>query len=203
MNKFTNLKSICISVREENIDTDQIVPARFLKITKREGFGQYLFYDWRFDKFGKPKKSVFNDPAYKKSEVLVAGNNFGCGSSREHAVWALLDFDLPAGRQGFKVVVSSSFGDIFYSNALKNGLLPVIISPRELTIMLKILDEKKLAVVGVDLLKQEIKIEKKVFHFPIDSFRKSCLLKGVDELGYILSFEKKIMKFEKNRTLNI
>lgn len=212
MHKFAKLTSRCIPIRTENIDTDQIVPARFLKITSREGFGKYLFYDWRFDKNGKPKNNpYFHDLIDESKKILVAGNNFGCGSSREHAVWALQDF-------GFEAVVSSSFGDIFYNNALKNGLLPVIINQAELKHLFKIIEMNPKQKITIDLAKQIIiyraepvsglKSDKKtrkqvqnvssyVLHFPIDSFRKTCLIKGVDELGYILSFEEKINKFEK------
>ncbi|MBI2617321.1 3-isopropylmalate dehydratase small subunit [Candidatus Gottesmanbacteria bacterium] len=196
MKKFHKLFSTCLPVREENIDTDQIVPARFLKVTSREGFGTYLFYDWRFDKsFGGAQdksntKCVFNNPKYKGAKILVAGNNFGCGSSREHAAWAIAEY-------GFRVVVSSSFGDIFYNNALKNGLLPISVKPKELEILFQIIEKKSQTEITVDLKKQKIH----TFHFPIDSFRKTCLLKGVDELGYILSHEGKIKQFEQRQNI--
>lgn len=183
-----------LPVREENIDTDQIVPARFLKITTKDGFGKYMFHDWRFDKsFGKAqdalkKECVFNNPMYKKAKILIAGNNFGCGSSREHAVWAI-------GEYGFCIVVSSSFGDIFYTNALKNGLLPVVIKPKELEILFQISEKNPETKISVDLKEQKIH----TFHFSIDAFRKTCLLKRVDELGYILSFDKHIKKFEQKQ----
>jgi 3-isopropylmalate/(R)-2-methylmalate dehydratase small subunit len=252
-------------IKTENIDTDQIIPARFLKTTKREGLGGYLFYDWRFDKNGNPKNNPYfhgsihesvktprpkgrgflkveSDTPYRKPQIaihprtnspglsgtgvkiLVVGNNFGCGSSREHAVWALKDF-------GFEVIISSSFGDIFYSNALKNGLLAIVLKPEELGIFFRIIGGKPRTKITVNLYRQTLTchaelvsasksltketlkpirqaqgpeyIEGRVqgdknpiLHFSIDPFRKACLLKGIDELGYILSFKKEIKSFE-------
>lgn len=194
MKKFVSFESTMLPIREENVDTDQIVPARFLKITTRDGFGKYMFHDWRFDKsFGKAqdalkKGCVFNNPMYKKAKILLAGNNFGCGSSREHAAWAIAEY-------GFRVVVSSSFGDIFYNNALKNGLLPIVVQPKELETLFQISEKNPKKKIMVDLGKQKIH----TFRFPIDAFGKTCLLKGVDELGYILSFEDQIKKFEQKQ----
>lgn len=181
MNKFTKVTSTGFPIKTENIDTDQIIPARFLKTTQKEGLGKYLFYDKSFD---------LNDCT---SKILIAGNNFGCGSSREHAVWAIMDF-------GFRVVISSSFGDIFYNNALKNGLLPAILKPAQLNKLFRIVENKPKTKITVDLEKQQIttyKEELLILHFPIDSFRKTCLSNGVDELGYILSFQEKIREFER------
>ena len=192
MKKFTKLSSTSLSIRTENIDTDQIIPARFSKTTEKTGLGKYLFYNWRYDANGKQNKNTdFNDLNYQSRKILVAGNNFGCGSSREHAVWALQDF-------GFKVLISSSFGDIFYSNALKNSLLPVVLKPQQLGELIDIVELKPVTVVSIDLQKQEVVIpsHSKVYQFPIDTFQKTCLLKGVDELGYILSHEDKIRTFE-------
>jgi len=198
MKQFSKITSVCFAIETENIDTDQIVPARFLKITAREGFGKYLFYDWRFDQSGKPKKNkYFNYSNNRSVKILVVGNNFGCGSSREHAVWAILDY-------GFKVVISSSFGDIFYNNALKNGLLPVILKPTELNKLFRTIGKKPNTKITVDLKNQKISIDKNyVFTFPIDNFRKTCLLNGVDELGYILSHGEKINSFEMKHKIYI
>lgn len=218
MNKFTMATSICLPIRTENIDTDQIIPARFLKTTSREGLGQFLFYNWRFDENGIPKSARFDDSNHSSINILIAGNNFGCGSSREHAVWALMDY-------GFSVIVSSSFGDIFYNNSLKNGLLPVILSHKELDQLFDIVENNPSINITVDLERQLVicqaelvsvsngktkKTLKRVqgdnttsFHFLIDAFRKTCLLKGVDELGYIQAFENKIKEFEKNHRLFI
>lgn len=186
MKKFETISSLCLTIETENIDTDRIVPARFLKITKRDGFGKYLFHDW----------SSFRGLTHKAKKILVAGNNFGCGSSREHAVWAILDF-------GFKVVISSSFGDIFYNNSLKNGLLPIVLKPTELKRLFQVIGKEPQTQVTVDLGKQKLYFNNYKFSFPIDSFRKTCLLKGVGELGYILSFENKIKDFEKTHQIFI
>ncbi|MBI3379601.1 3-isopropylmalate dehydratase small subunit [Candidatus Gottesmanbacteria bacterium] len=198
MKKFTKIASTCLPIETENIDTDQIVPARFLKITTREGFGKYLFYDWRFDKNGKPKENKYFDYSNNRSiKILVAGNNFGCGSSREHAVWALQDF-------GFETIISSSFGDIFYNNCLKNALLPVVLKPVELNKLFKILEKNSKTKITIDLIDQEVIVgDNYIFSFPIDNFRKTCLLKGVDELGYIFSHEKNISAFERRHQIFI
>ncbi len=186
MKKFAEFTSTCINIKTENIDTDQIVPARFLKITKREGFGKYLFHDWKVNRFDYSNN--------RSANILVAGNNFGCGSSREHAVWALMDF-------GFKVVISSSFGDIFYNNSLKNGLLLIILTPSELKKLFKIIEKNPNTKLLVNLISQSVFCNNIIFHFPIDSFRKTCLINGVDELGYILAQEDKIRSFEMNHKI--
>lgn len=197
MKKFHTITSTCSFIKTENIDTDQIVPARFLRLTTREGYGKYLFYDWRFDQKGKSKKKDYIDGSINQSsKIMIAGNNFGCGSSREHAVWAITDF-------GFEVVISSSFGDIFYSNSLKNGLLPVVLKQSELDKLFKIIGKNPKQKMTTDLKKQQVIIGNLVFHFLIDSFRKKCLLQGVDELGYILTMEKKIEEYEKNHLSSI
>lgn len=192
MQQFITITSTCLPIRTENIDTDQIIPARFLKTTSRKGLGKFLFYDWRFDEKGKPKKSHFHELNHESVKILLVGDNFGTGSSREHAVWALLDY-------GFKVIISSSFGDIFYSNSLKNGLLPIVVSASELEKLLSFIVKNPHTIMIVDLENQRLVVPtmEKTFDFAIDPFRKSCLLKGVDELGYILSFEKQINEFEK------
>lgn len=213
--KFKTIISTALSIRTENIDTDQIIPAQFLKTTKKEGLGKFLFYNWRNDSFGKKRKAILNPSS--PAQILIAGNNFGCGSSREHAVWALSDF-------GFKVIISSSFGDIFYSNSLKNGLLPVVLTPKELDILFKLVEKNPMTKITIDLENQKISASswgvqkgttpgslpdsgqdgcqtvtrqaRMTFHFPIDAFQKTCLLNGVDEFDYILSHEKEIREFE-------
>jgi len=164
----------------DNIDTDQIIPARFLKTTSKEGLGDALFADWRQD-----PNFVLNQPDAKQAQVLVAGGNFGCGSSREHAPWALLQF-------GFKAVISTSFADIFKQNALKNGLLPIIVPP---DVHAKLL--RAPAAVKIDLAAQTLTLPDRTVEFPIDPFAKHCLLEGVDELGYILQQAGAIENYER------
>lgn len=175
----------------ENVDTDQIVPARFLKATTREGFGKYLFYDQRFDEQGKIKKGfVLNNPVYK-GEILIAGRNFGSGSSREHAVWALADF-------GFKAVVSSEFADIFKNNALNNGLLPVEVSDEFLRKLFELIKGDPETIVEIDLERQlvGVKSENLGYRFEINQYKKTCLLNGYDDVDYLLSLKDNIEKFE-------
>mgnify|MGYP001589854875 FL=1 len=196
MKHFINIMSNCITIPEENIDTDQIIPAQFLKTTKKDGLGKYLFYNWRFDKFGKTKKNNrFDYSNHHINKILIAGNNFGCGSSREHAVWALTDF-------GFKVIISSSFGDIFYTNSFKNGLLLIIIKKNEVEKLFTAVENPKTKII-IDLEKQTIVIPSKsiLISFQIDEFKKNNLLNGADELEFILSQEKKIAEFEKKHKL--
>jgi 3-isopropylmalate/(R)-2-methylmalate dehydratase small subunit len=175
----------------DDVDTDQIVPARFLKTLTKEGLGDQLFYDWRYDGAGRPKPEfVLNRPDAKRAQVLVAGSNFGCGSSREHAAWALAQF-------GFRAVVSSSFADIFARNALKNGVLPIVVAADIHAALL----ESPGAVVRVDLTTQTlITPDHGPVVFPIDEFSKHCLLEGVDELEYILRQEPAIAAFESRRS---
>jgi 3-isopropylmalate/(R)-2-methylmalate dehydratase small subunit len=170
-----------------NIDTDQIIPARFLKTISKAGLGDQLFYDWRYDASGQPRADfVLNRPEAKGAEVLVAGDNFGCGSSREHAPWALKQF-------GFRAVVSTSFADIFRQNSLKNGLLPIVVPSGIHSELL----ESSGAVVKVDLAAQTLTLaDGRAVEFSIDAFSKHCLLEGVDELGYILQQEPAIAAFE-------
>jgi len=191
MKQFTTITSFCLPIRTENIDTDQIIPARFLKTTSREELGKFLFYNWRFDEKGRPKSNEFDGSNHRTRQILIVGNNFGCGSSREHAAWALVDY-------GFKIIISSSFGDIFYNNSLKNGLLPVVLTPNELEELFTVIEKQSDILITVDLDKQMVSIPdiNKNYKFPIDAFRKTCLLKGVDELGYIISFERQIKSFE-------
>ena len=192
--KFTTLESTCVPLPMENIDTDQIIPARFLKATKREGFGDNLFRDWRYDKDGKPIKDfALNDPGYS-GKILVAGKNFGSGSSREHAAWAIYDY-------GFRVVVSSYFADIFKNNALNNGLLPVQVSEDFLAKIIVSVTYAPLAKLRVDLEKQEITLL--ILHetesFEINKYKKECLLKGYDDIDYLLSIKDEITVYEEAR----
>jgi 3-isopropylmalate/(R)-2-methylmalate dehydratase small subunit len=172
----------------ENIDTDQIIPARYLKTTTRAGLGKSLFADWRYDSEGSPRSDfILNRPEMAGARILLAGDNFGCGSSREHAPWALTDY-------GFKAVISTSFADIFKNNALKNALLPIVVSPEEHARLLQITGE-----ITIDLADQSITSpDGKTIHFPIDPFAKKCLLEGIDELGYLLKLEPQITLFEEN-----
>lgn len=195
--KFSNLVSTVVPLPIENIDTDQIIPARFLKATTREGFGENLFRDWRFDDQNAPKKDfVLNNPLYK-GRVLVAGKNFGCGSSREHAAWALGDY-------GFKVVVSSFFADIFKNNALNNFILPIQVSDDFLQKIFAAVEKDPAAEVEVNLEEQYIKIlasgEKAAFD--INAYKKTCLLNGYDDIDYLLSLSKEVAAYETTRPFN-
>jgi 3-isopropylmalate/(R)-2-methylmalate dehydratase small subunit len=189
------IKSTCVPLNVENVDTDQIIPARFLKATTREGFGENLFHDWRFHKNGDPvEEFVLNDQSYKGS-ILVAGKNFGSGSSREHAAWAIHDY-------GFKVVVSSFFADIFKNNALNNGLLPVQVSESFLAVLFKTIEEDASTLIRVDLENQSITLSEtgQTESFDINSYKKECLLQGYDDIDYLLSIKEKIIQFEKSST---
>ncbi len=192
MEKFTVLTSPIVSIPRENIDTDQIIPARFLKGTRREGLGKRLFQDWRFLPDGSPDPEfVLNRPAAREARILVAGDNFGCGSSREHAPWALLDF-------GFRAVVSSSFADIFRNNALENGLLPVEVDKETLGELHRLAREDPGARVTVDLASRTLVLPggRKV-EFPVDTFHRRCLLEGFDSLGYLLGKVGEIERYER------
>lgn len=194
MEKFTTLESTAVPLKIENIDTDQIIPARFLKATSREGFGKNAFRDWRYDKDGSVNSQfVLNNDNYS-GEILVAGDNFGCGSSREHAAWALTDY-------GFRVIVSSFFADIFKGNALNNGLLPIQVTPDFLKVLLETIKEHPETVITVDLEKQELTVKNTNFKtsFDIDPYKKTCLLNGYDDIDYLLSKLEIIEEFEKSR----
>ncbi|HOK51145.1 MAG TPA: 3-isopropylmalate dehydratase small subunit [Bacteroidales bacterium] len=194
MEKFTTIISSCVPLNVENVDTDQIVPARFLKATSREGFGENLFRDWRFDANNQPKKDfVLNNPTYS-GKILVAGKNFGCGSSREHAVWAIYDY-------GFRVVVSSFFADIFKNNALNCGLLPVQVSEAFLAKIFSQVDKDPRTELKVDLENQTITIlaTGESENFEVNPYKKECLLKGYDDVDYLLSLKDKIEAYEKSR----
>ena len=198
MEKFIKLKSTAVPLPIENIDTDQIIPARFLKVTDKIGFGNNLFRDWRFDDNESPISSfVLNDNTFSGS-ILVAGDNFGCGSSREHAAWALADY-------GFKVVVSSYFADIFKGNALNNGILPILVSAEFLSkIIAKITSNPKTNVI-VDLENQTIAVEDTDLSesFEIDAYKKICMINGFDDIDFLISNKNKIEDFEKNRASSL
>jgi 3-isopropylmalate/(R)-2-methylmalate dehydratase small subunit len=188
MKPFARLESRLVPLPIDNVDTDQIIPARFLKTISKDGLGSQLFCDWRYDAEGRPKPDfILNQPRVQGAEILLAGDNFGCGSSREHAPWALTQF-------GFRAVISTSFADIFKQNSLKNALLPVVV-PREVHAELFALPPE--AAVAIDLESQTLTLAggRKV-EFPIDPFAKHCLLNGIDELGYIRQQEDAIAAFE-------
>ncbi|MGF1586480.1 MAG: 3-isopropylmalate dehydratase small subunit [Bacteroidales bacterium] len=192
IDKFVKLISTCVPLPIENVDTDQIIPARFLKATTREGFGENLFRDWRYDKSGRPKADfVLNNNRYS-GQILVTGKNFGSGSSREHAAWAIKDY-------GFRVVVSSFFADIFKSNALNNGLLPVQVSDKFLALLFESLDSDPSTRIMVDLENQVISFmpEGPLEKFEINTYKKNCLLNGYDDIDFLLSVKDKIGLWEK------
>ena len=193
-NKFTTLISTAVPLPIENIDTDQIIPARFLKATTREGFGENLFRDWRYDKEGNPKQEfVMNSPLYT-GEILIAGKNFGCGSSREHAAWAIEG-------AGFRAVVSSFFADIFRNNALNNGLLPVTVSEQMLAAIFAAVEANPATELKIDLEAQTIEIvgaEQKE-SFEIAPYKKQCLMNGYDDVDYLVSIREEIQQFEQKR----
>jgi len=194
MEKFTRLEQTAIPLDIENVDTDQIIPARFLKATNREGFGENLFRDWRFDENNKPISNFVLNKTNFTGPILVAGNNFGCGSSREHAAWALTDF-------GFKVVISSFFADIFKGNALNNGLLPVQVSDSQLQTIFEAIKEKPNRKFIVDLVGQYIEVPSIDLHidFEINSYKKTCLVNGFDDIDYLIQNKHKIEEFERKR----
>ena len=187
--KFTTLNSTGIPLPAENIDTDQIIPARFLKATSREGFGENLFRDWRYNDDGSPNKDfVMNNPAYG-GKILLAGKNFGSGSSREHAAWAIID-------HGFRVVVSSFFADIFKNNALNNGLLPVQVSEAFLQKLMEAVQSEPQSTITVSLEKQTIQFADEQESFEINAYKKHCLLNGLDDIDYLLKQKDRIEAFE-------
>jgi 3-isopropylmalate/(R)-2-methylmalate dehydratase small subunit len=196
--KFTTFTSRLAPLPIDNIDTDQIIPARFLKTISMQGLGDQLFYDWRYDANGKPNPEfLLNKPEGRTAEVLLAGDNFGCGSSREHAPWALTQY-------GFRAVISTSFADIFRGNALKNSLLPIIVPPEVHGALFKALADDPGATVKVDLSQQKLTLpDGSPVTFPVDEFAKHCMLEGVDELGYILQQEPAIAAYEARRPLTV
>jgi len=191
MKPFTNFESRMVAIPFTNIDTDQIIPARFLKTTSKLGLDRQLFYDWRYDAEGNPRADfILNQPQASGAQVLVAGDNFGCGSSREHAPWALIQF-------GFRAVVSTSFADIFNQNSLKNSLLPIVVPAAAYEELLAAVAADPAATVKVDLARQTLTTPSgREVEFPVDGFSRHCLLEGVDELGYILNQQAAIAAFE-------
>jgi 3-isopropylmalate/(R)-2-methylmalate dehydratase small subunit len=191
MEPFTTLTSRVVPLPLDNIDTDQIIPARFLKTIDKAGLGDALFADWRYDAAGRPRPDfVLNQPAAQGAQVLLVGHNFGCGSSREHAAWALLGF-------GFRAVIGTSFADIFRNNALKNGLLPVVVDPQTHQRLLNLVAEDPAAQVTIDLATQSLRLpDGSQATFPIAAFTRRCLLQGVDELGYLLGLLPQIEGYE-------
>jgi 3-isopropylmalate/(R)-2-methylmalate dehydratase small subunit len=186
MQSFKKIKTIITPLDKVNVDTDQIVPKQFLKLIQRSGFGKFLFYNWRYDDQDRIKSDfVLNDPKYKNSKILVTGDNFGCGSSREHAVWALQDY-------GFSVIISPSFADIFYSNCFKNGILPIVLDDRTVEKL-----QQQTGEIEIDLENQIIKTPAEEISFDIDPHKKKILLEGLDDISQTLLYEKKISEFEK------
>ncbi len=194
MDKFTTVTSRVVPLPANDVDTDQIIPARYLKVTDKNGLGELLFADWRYLEGGSPNPSfVLNDPECQGAQILLAGDNFGCGSSREHAPWALTSW-------GLRAVISTSFADIFRGNALKNGLVPVIVDRDTHTALFEMRDKDPGLTLTVDLATQSLLLPGGVsVTFPIDAFSRHCLLNGLDELGYLLSLEKQIEAYESAR----
>ncbi len=194
MPAFREVTSPVVLLVQNDIDTDQIIPARYLKTTQKTGLGKVLFNDWRYDETGAPKADFpLNRPGAAGSKILVAGDNFGCGSSREHAPWALGDF-------GFRAIIARSFADIFRGNALKNGLLPVAIGEAMHAALVAAVQKDPSALVTVDLEAQEVELPGgKRAPFTVDAFARRCLLEGVDELGYLQSFTDRVEAFERRR----
>lgn len=190
MESFKKITSIVTPLDKVNVDTDQIIPKQFLKLVQKSGFGKFLFFNWRYDEQENKKSDfVLNNSNYENSQILVAGDNFGCGSSREHAVWALLDY-------GFSVIVAPSFADIFFSNCFKNGVLPITLDQK---LVEKLLQET--GVIEVDLENQMIKTLSDDISFEIDSYQKKILLEGLDDISLTFQYEDKILEFEKQSTV--
>ena len=191
MDSINQLKSSAVPIKIENIDTDQIIPARFLKAISREGFGDNLFRDWRFNQDNQSIENFpLNDSKYD-GKILVAGKNFGCGSSREHAAWAIKDY-------GFDVVISSYFADIFKGNALNNGILPIVVSDEILNQIFEIIDQNPPSEFEVNLENQTLKIKDQTIDFEVDSYKKICLLNGYDDIDFLISQKDKIETYEQN-----
>ncbi len=191
MEPITTFSGTCVALPIENIDTDQIIPARFLKATDKQGMGDNLFADWRYDANGQPNPDFpLNRPEAKGAQILVGGHNFGCGSSREHAPWALQGF-------GFRAVISTYFADIFRNNALKVGLLPIVVDPETHYQLVSMVEEDPTTPVTIDLEAQQVRLpDGQAISFPIDPFAKHCLVNGVDQLGFLQSQEAEIAAFE-------
>ena len=190
MEKFNILKGVPANLPMINVDTDMIIPKQFLKTLKRSGLGKSLFFEMRYDEQGKKKDNfVLNKEPYNKSSILLTGKNFGCGSSREHAPWALLDF-------GIKCIIGPSFADIFYNNCFKNSMLPIVLSQNNLEEIVEY--SKRKEIVAINLTKQEIKFGNKIINFKIDPFKKECLLNGLDDISLSLEKSEKISSYEEN-----
>ena len=191
MSQFTSLTSKIVPLPNENVDTDQVIPARFLKVTDKAGLGDNLFADWRYMPDGSPKPGfILNQPEMKGRQILLAGDNFGCGSSREHAPWALAGY-------GFRAVISTSFADIFRNNSLKNGLLPIKVDKDTHAQLFSLVEEDPDTELVIDLTSQTLTLpDGRRVQFPIDGFSRSCLLNGVDEIGYVLNMEDRIADYE-------
>ena len=190
MAQFTTLTSRALPLPVNDIDTDQIIPAQFLKVTDKNGLADALFFNWRYNDDKSPKPDfIINKPESQGAQILLTGDNFGCGSSREHAPWALTSW-------GIRAVISTSFADIFRSNSLKNGLIPIIVDEETHKMLFDLVEEAPRAELTVDLATQTVTFAGGSFTFPIDAFSKTCLLNGVDELGYIMGFEKEIAAYE-------
>jgi len=190
MEKFNILKSVPANLPMMNVDTDMIIPKQFLKTIKRSGLGKSLFFEMRYDEQGKKVNDfVLNTEPYDRSSILLAGKNFGCGSSREHAPWALLDF-------GIKCVISPSFADIFYNNCFKNGMLPIVLDQKQLEELIEYSERKE--AIEINLPEQKIKLENKIISFEVDAFKKKCLLDGLDDIALSLEKSNKITSYEKN-----
>lgn len=191
MEAITRFRGTLVPLPRNDIDTDQIIPARFLKTTNKEGLGQQAFFDWRYDADGNPRDDFpLNQPQYASASILVSGNNFGCGSSREHAPWALLG-------AGLKAVVSTEFADIFRNNALKNGLLPILVDEETQQQLLSLAEEDPTTEIHVDLETETLTLpDGRFIRFPIDGFSRHCLMNGVDQLGYLLALDDDVTRFE-------
>ncbi len=190
MAQFTTLTSRALPLPVNDIDTDQIIPAQFLKVTDKNGLADALFFNWRYNDDKSPKADfILNKPESQGAQILLAGDNFGCGSSREHAPWSLTSW-------GIRAVISTSFADIFRNNALKNGLIPIVVDNATHKMLFDLVEESPGVEFTIDLASQSLSFPGGSVHFPIDPFNKTCLLNGVDELGYIMSFEKEIAAYE-------
>jgi 3-isopropylmalate/(R)-2-methylmalate dehydratase small subunit len=191
MEKFTTLTATMVSIPTENIDTDQIIPARFLKVTDKKGLGDNLFCDWRYEADGSPKADfILNTAQGRQAKILVAGDNFGCGSSREHAPWAIMGY-------GFQAVISTSFADIFRNNSLKLGLLPIIVDKETHYQLLSLITEEPDTHITIDLANQSVQLpDGRKVQFPIDTFSKTCILNGIDQLGYLQRHTSAVEAFE-------
>jgi 3-isopropylmalate/(R)-2-methylmalate dehydratase small subunit len=196
MKAFTTLNGVAAILDKANVDTDQIIPKQFLRKIERSGFGVHLFHDWRFldDAGTKPNPEfILNQPRYQGATILLARDNFGCGSSREHAPWALEDY-------GFRSIIAPSYADIFYNNCFKNGMLPIVLPAEQVDELFKYVDSTPNAKLEIDLMSQTVKAGNgKSYSFDVDSFRKDCLYRGLDDIGLTLENEKSITSFEKQR----